>query len=116
MSHPTSQLFLLCVHGGQRVSRLVSIVRFTLLAPEQTPDCLMPSLNRDHPWAIHPRWLMAHMLGVAAGQIRHPVADIVLMKTDNRLLYTWSLSATWGLALWIKGKPVSRGMSHFLNA
>ena len=30
---------------------------------------------------------MAHVLGVPAGQIGHPVAMLVLMKSDNGLLH-----------------------------
>ena len=32
-----------------------------------------------------PRWLMAHMLGVAAGKIGNPVAQFILMESNNCL-------------------------------
>ena len=31
-----------------------------------------------------PRWLVAQMLGMAAGQLDHPVAFLVLMETGDR--------------------------------
>jgi hypothetical protein len=31
---------------------------------------------------------MAHVLSMAASQIRHPIAKLIQMKTDNRLLHS----------------------------
>lgn len=31
---------------------------------------------------------MAHVLSMAASQIRHPIAILIQMKTDNRLLHS----------------------------
>lgn len=43
--------------------------------------------KRRHPGAFDPRWLMTHMLMMAARQLRHPVALVVAMKTDDGSLH-----------------------------
>jgi hypothetical protein len=35
---------------------------------------------------------MAHMLGVSTGQIRDPIPQVILMKSDNGLMHTFSCS------------------------
>ena len=48
---------------------------------------LVAALSSDDPWAIHKRGLMPHVLPMAAGQIGHPVAVFVEMKSDNGLVH-----------------------------
>lgn len=45
------------------------------------------TLFRQHPWPIGHRRLMPYMLPVSAGKIRHPVAMLILVITDNRLIH-----------------------------
>ena len=45
------------------------------------------TLLREHPRPQLPRRIMPHVLVVAAGQFRDPVALIVLMKACDRLLH-----------------------------
>lgn len=33
---------------------------------------------------------MAHMLGMSASQVSHPITDLVLMKANNGLLHAFS--------------------------
>lgn len=48
---------------------------------------LAAALAGDNPRPIHKRWLMPHMLAMAAGQIGHPVALFILMIADNGLVH-----------------------------
>jgi hypothetical protein len=41
----------------------------------------------QHPGTIRERRLMTHMLPMAASQVSHPIAMLILMKTNNRLLH-----------------------------
>ena len=58
------------------------------LAVEHVPDILGPTVCSKHPGPTYERRLMADMLCMATGQISHPVAVLVLMKPDNRLLHS----------------------------
>lgn len=44
---------------------------------------LLSPLLGENPQSGRHRWLMAHMLAVAAFEVRHPVVLLILMKTDN---------------------------------
>lgn len=57
------------------------------LAVEHLAEHPVPTLQRDHPRAIDPRWFMAHMLIMAALKLGHPVPLVVLMKADDGLLH-----------------------------
>jgi len=63
----------------------VVIQLLTMLTPKALAEIPAPSNCADHPWPIHPRRLMTYVLRMSAGQISHPVADVVLMKPDNWL-------------------------------
>ncbi len=41
----------------------------------------------QYPGAGGERWLMPHMLSMAAGQVGHPVSLLILMISDDRLLH-----------------------------
>lgn len=47
--------------------------------------------RRHDPRAAHERRLVPHVLAVAAGEISHPIAMLVLMKADNGLLHPFRL-------------------------
>lgn len=55
---------------------------------------LSPTRGREHPGAGEKRRLMAHMLSMTAGQVSHPVAVLVHMKPDDRLIHTHLISKT----------------------
>jgi hypothetical protein len=48
---------------------------------------LLPPVLSENPRPAHKRRLMAHVLAMSAGQIGHPVAVFVLMKTDDGLMH-----------------------------
>lgn len=48
---------------------------------------LAAALAGNDPRPIHKRWLMSHMLAMAAGQIGHPVSLFILMIADNGLVH-----------------------------
>ena len=61
---------------------MVAITAFQLPS-----DIVASLLGINNPGPILPGWLMPYMLGVTADQIGHPVADFVLVKTDNFALH-----------------------------
>jgi hypothetical protein len=48
---------------------------------------LSPAFFCQNPGSIRHRWLVAHMLTMAALQIGYPIAMLIQMKTDNGLLH-----------------------------
>lgn len=44
---------------------------------------LLTLLRVEHPGPILPRWLVAQVLRMAAGQLGHPMAVFVLMKAQQ---------------------------------
>jgi len=48
---------------------------------------LSPAILCQDPGPIRHRWLVAHVLTMAALQISHPITIFILMKTNNRLLH-----------------------------
>jgi hypothetical protein len=48
---------------------------------------LLASFSCQYPWSTCEWRLMPHMLSMAAGQVGHPIAVFILMKTNNRLLH-----------------------------
>lgn len=51
---------------------------------------LLPPFLCQNPWPIRHRWLMAHMLAMAAFQICHPVTKFIYMIANNGLLHAQS--------------------------
>lgn len=43
----------------------------------------LASLIRRHPNSFHPRWVVPHMLLMPALQLRNPILQLILMKTNN---------------------------------
>ena len=70
---------------SRRLERLLSF--FTLLAVQCATKMLLPPVLSENPRPAHKRRLMAHVLAMSAGQIGHPVAVFVLMKTDDGLMH-----------------------------
>ena len=56
-------------------------------AVERRAELCFPARGRGDPWAELPRRVVADVLGVAAGQVCDPVAELVLVKCDDRLLH-----------------------------
>src|SRR5690606_4123521 len=52
-------------------------------AGERLADAPLAFASIEHPRACLPRWLVAQVLGMAAGQIDHPVAVLVLVEPDD---------------------------------
>jgi hypothetical protein len=75
-------------------SHCVATLLFTVLTPQRPAQMLSSPLAGGDPGPIHPRRLMAHMLGVSTGQVRDPITHVVLMKPDNGLAHTRHDSAT----------------------
>ena len=48
---------------------------------------LVSPLGSHDPQPIHKRWLMPHMLPMAAGQIGHPIPVFVEMVSENGLVH-----------------------------
>lgn len=48
---------------------------------------LLPTFLFQNPGPIRHRWLMPHMLAMTAAQIGHPIAKLILMETNDRLLH-----------------------------
>ncbi len=46
-------------------------------------DVRLPALWRHHPGAAAQRWIMSHVLGVAALEVGNPVVMLVLVKGDD---------------------------------
>ena len=57
------------------------------LALQLGSQAFRASLRGQNPRTLHPRRIMAHMLPVSAGKIRHPVAFFIGMKAHNRGLH-----------------------------
>lgn len=55
---------------------------------------LVSSFLCQDPGPIRHRWLVAHMLTVAAMQIGHPVAELIHMIADYGLLHSTDLPHT----------------------
>jgi hypothetical protein len=72
----------------------ITALLFTVLTPQWPAQMLASSLVGDDPWPICPGRLMAHMLGVATGQVRDPIPHVVLMKPNNGLMHVISCSGT----------------------
>lgn len=73
--------------GSQRVSRSEASRLFAFLTVQQRAEmALTPVIGQD-PWTIKERWVMSNMLSMTTGQIGNPVAMLVLMITDDRLLH-----------------------------
>jgi hypothetical protein len=75
-----------------RCRRAWSVLRsicshITLATVERTPKSVLAPVRRRHPEAFDPWGLMAHMLGVAALQVYHPVSLLVLMQGDDQALH-----------------------------
>jgi hypothetical protein len=56
----------------------------------------LPAMSRDDPGADLPRRIVAHVLGMSALQVGHPLPFVILMKSDDATLhvrphYQWSL-------------------------
>lgn len=66
----------------------------TFFTVERGAEVLIPSSLADHPWAIEKRRVMAHVLPMAAGQLRHPISLFVLVISDDRLLHNPSALQT----------------------
>jgi len=45
------------------------------------------STLRENPWAVEKRRVMSNMLSMTTGQIGNPVAVLVLVVTNDRLLH-----------------------------
>lgn len=60
---------------------------FALLAIQMGAQILVASCDGKHPRAIREWRLMAHMLPMAAGQIGNPIAIVILVIADDRLLH-----------------------------
>jgi|SRR5882672_1655541 len=56
---------------------------FAFLTIELATDAFGAAIFCGYPWAVFPRRIVAHMLGVAAFEIGNPVLFFVLMKADN---------------------------------
>ena len=48
---------------------------------------LSPACLYEDPGPIRHRWLVAHMLPMAASQVGYPIAIFILMKTNYWLLH-----------------------------
>jgi hypothetical protein len=59
----------------------------TLWAIEYGGQVALPTVFGRHPAPNLPGRIMAHVLLVAARELRYPVALLVLMETSNRLLH-----------------------------
>lgn len=84
--------------------------KFALLAVESLPYVLLSTRLRNNPGPLDPRRGVAHVLEVAARQLRDPVILIVEVETGNGLFH-WQgkskqrIGASW-LELWINlGSP-----------
>jgi hypothetical protein len=62
-------------------------LHIALATVDRTPKPVLASVRRRHPDAFDPWGLMAHMLGVAALQVYHPVSLLVLMQGDDQALH-----------------------------
>ena len=58
-----------------------------------------PALGGGDPGAQLPRWLMAKVLRVAAGEVGDPVACVVLMEGDYGLLHGCGPCPCWAVGL-----------------
>jgi hypothetical protein len=58
-----------------------------LLAIQALSQMLFAPFFRQNPGPIGHRWLMTDMLTMAAFQISHPIAKLIHMIADNRLLH-----------------------------
>src|SRR5580698_4515956 len=60
-----------------------------LCTRESGTDARRALLPRRHPWTSLPRRIVPHVLRVAALEVGDPIADVVLMKSDD--LAAWPL-------------------------
>jgi hypothetical protein len=58
-------------------------MRFTFNAVELMAEKLFTAFPRSYPGPYGPGWVMTDVLGMAAVEVRYPIAVFVLMKADN---------------------------------
>lgn len=59
---------------------------FTFSTIQLHPESALLPFRRDYPRSFLPWRIVAHMLGVTAGEVRYPISDFVEMKANNLLL------------------------------
>jgi hypothetical protein len=89
---PTLSLSFVCLRSFCPATISIMFLLLTMLTPKASAEMPVTPCHGDHPWPIYPRRLMTHVLRMSAGQVSHPVTDVVLMKSDNRLLHHVFLS------------------------
>jgi hypothetical protein len=65
------------------------ILRFflTLFTIQHLSKMLVASGFGQHPWPVRHRRLVTHVLSMAAGQVGHPIAMLVLVIGNDRLVH-----------------------------
>jgi hypothetical protein len=71
------------------IARYFQLTRF---APQQPSKMLLPPFRGNDPRSIRPWRVMAHVLGVSAGELRNPVLHVILKKVDYGLLHRLSIT------------------------
>jgi hypothetical protein len=64
------------------------VVLRTAAAVQQHSQVSFPALRRDDPGASLPGRIVAHVLGMAALQVGHPMPLLILMEVNNAALLT----------------------------
>ena len=73
--------------GFRRVSRSGVSRLVAFLTVQERTEMLLTSMSGKDPWAVEERWVMTNMLSVTTGQISDPVAILILVIINDRLLH-----------------------------
>jgi hypothetical protein len=78
-----------CSVHRQAKSADLLLALFAFLTRQLKPEPTPPTFGGDDPKSFLPRGIVSDVLRVTTGQVRYPVANFVLMESDDRL-FQWS--------------------------
>ena len=102
------------VREARRLPALVGTRSALRLGPraqaalEQRSEALVPSLGVDDPGSKLERRLVAHVPLVAALELGDPVADVILVETDDRSLHPPRIGRPHRTQSWLSRAPNTR--------
>ena len=70
-----------------RLQRNRALVPIAIFALQLRAQVLITAFFRRYPRAAGPGWVVTQMLRVTTGEIRHPVAFVVLMVINDSLFH-----------------------------